>query len=103
MHDTLKNRGRITYDSYSTDQQADIKHQAQQFLAGELDEIADFDSLRKVREYFSQIKGLYRKLKQNIEAVHRQIEADPNHAMASKNPSALDIAKPSHDEEGKGG
>jgi hypothetical protein len=26
---------------------------ASQFLAGEIDEITDFDSLRKVREYFT--------------------------------------------------
>ncbi len=34
--------------------------------------MTDFDSLRKVREYFHQIRGCYRKLKQNIEAVQRQ-------------------------------
>jgi hypothetical protein len=44
---------------------------ASQFLAGEIDEITDFDSLRKVREYFTQIKNTYRKLKQNVEAMQR--------------------------------
>lgn len=63
MHDTLKNRGRITYDSYAPDQQAEIKQMAQAFLQGETDEITDFDSLRKVREYFTQIRVIYRKLK----------------------------------------
>jgi hypothetical protein len=53
MHDTLKNRGRITYDQYTLDQLGDIKQVASQFLAGEVDEISDFDSLRKVREYFA--------------------------------------------------
>ena len=38
---------------------------------GEIDEITDFDSLRKVREYFTQIKNTYRKLKQNVEAMQR--------------------------------
>jgi kinesin family member 6/9 len=63
MHDTLKNRGRITYDQYTPDQLGDIKQVATQFLAGDVDEISDFDSLRKVREYFAQIKNMYRKLK----------------------------------------
>jgi hypothetical protein len=33
-----------------------------------------------VREYFTQIRGMYRKLKQNIEAVQRQIASDPSAA-----------------------
>jgi len=28
-----------------------------------VDEITEFDSLRKVREYFVQIRGMYRRLK----------------------------------------
>lgn len=80
MHDTLQNRGRITYDRYGPEQQAEIKATAQQFLAGDIDEITDFDSLRKVREYFLQIRLTYRKLKQNIEAVQRQLDTDPQAA-----------------------
>jgi kinesin family protein 6/9 len=71
MHDTLKNRGRITYDTYTPDQLGDIKQSVTQFLAGDVDEITDFDSLRKVREYYAQIKNMYRKLKQNVEAMQR--------------------------------
>ena len=81
MHDTLKNRGRVTYDQYGPEQTAEIKNHAQQFLAGEIDEITEFESLRKVREYFTQIRGMYRKLKQNIEAVQRQIASDPSAAQ----------------------
>jgi kinesin family protein 6/9 len=53
MHDTLKNQGRINYDQYPPESLAEIKTQAAAFLAGDVDEIADFDSLRKVREYFA--------------------------------------------------
>jgi kinesin family member 6/9 len=53
MHDTLQNRGRITYDQYAPDQQVEIRQASVAFLAGETDEINDFDSLRKVREYFT--------------------------------------------------
>ena len=89
MHDTLKNRGRITYDQYTLDQLGDIKQVASQFLAGEVDEISDFDSLRKVREYFAQIKNMYRKLKQNVEAMQRQLEQDPHAASKLMSQSAL--------------
>lgn len=89
MHDTLQNRGRITYDLYTSEQLGEIKQLASSFLAGDVDEITDFDSLRKVREYFTQIKNLYRKLKQNVEAMQRQIEADPSAAAKLLNTSAL--------------
>jgi len=62
---------------------------ASQFLAGEIDEITDFDSLRKVREYFTQIKNTDRKLKQNVEAMQRQIESDPHGASKLQSHSAL--------------
>lgn len=84
MHDTLKNRGRITYDHYPPELQADIRTTAAAFLAGEVDELSDFDSLRKVREYFAQIRNLYRRLKQNMEAAQRQIEADPTAAARAQ-------------------
>ena len=35
------------------DQLGDIKQLTNSFLAGDVDEITDFDSLRKVREYFT--------------------------------------------------
>jgi kinesin family protein 6/9 len=110
MHDTLKNRGRITYDHYPSDMQADIKQHAMQFLAGEVDELTDFDSLRKVREYFAQIRNLYRRLKQNIEAVQRQLETDPAAAQKAladaKKPSSTELGasgQPVHEDEHKEG
>lgn len=48
-----------------------------QYLSGQLDDITDIDSLRKVREIFNQIRNQYRKLKQSVEAMNRQIEMDP--------------------------
>ncbi len=99
MHDTLKNRGRITYDQYTPDQLGDIKQLAASFLAGETDEITDFDSLRKVREYFAQIRGIYRKLKQNVEAMQRQLETDPAAAAKLISNSALSQQPPGSDKE----
>lgn len=47
------------------------------FLAGERTDIGEIDSLRKVREVFQCIKLQYRKTQQNIEAIKRQMEANP--------------------------
>jgi len=53
MHDTLANRGRITYTSYSQEEQAQIQKITHEFLEGQRDNIGEIDSLRKVREVFS--------------------------------------------------
>ena len=47
-------------------------------MAGQIEDIPDIDSLRKVREVFNSIRSSYRKLKQNVDAMQRQIESDPN-------------------------
>lgn len=48
------------------------------FLSGEREDIGEIDSLRKVREVFSCIRMQYRKTQQNIEAIKRQVEANPD-------------------------
>ena len=77
MHDTLSNRGRINYAAYNQAQQQEIQELTSAFLAGEKSDIGEIDSLRKVREVFSCIRMQYRKTQQNIEAIKRQIEANP--------------------------
>lgn len=77
MHDTLSNRGRINYATYNQEEQQAIAQITSAFLTGERDDIGEVDSLRKVREVFSQIRGKYRKSQQNIEAIRRQLEANP--------------------------
>ena len=53
MHDTLANRGRITYTGYNQDETAAIQKITTDFLDGARDDIGEIDSLRKVREIFS--------------------------------------------------
>jgi hypothetical protein len=48
-----------------------------EFLSGDREDIGEVDSLRKVREVFSQIRLMYRRNQQNIEAIKRQLEANP--------------------------
>jgi kinesin family protein 6/9 len=60
MHDTLANRGRVNYDSYSNEELMKVKTVTHQFLSGEIDEIPQMDSLRMIREIFCQIKNEYR-------------------------------------------
>ncbi|KAL4442793.1 hypothetical protein ABPG74_010682 [Tetrahymena malaccensis] len=66
MHDTLANRGRITYDQYTPEQQYEQQVIAKKFLDGEIDDI-EFESLRQVKELFFQFRNLYRNLAKDIE------------------------------------
>lgn len=65
MHDTLANRGRINYESYSPEQQYQQQVLAKKFLDGEIEDI-EFESLRQVKELFFQFKNLYRNLAKDI-------------------------------------
>ena len=61
MHDTLANRGRVKYDEYSMEEKGNISQVTMKYLNGEVDDIDNIDSLRMIREIFSQIKTEYRK------------------------------------------
>lgn len=61
MHDTLANRGYITYGQYSQSEQMEINKITHDFLEGERDDIGEIDSLRKVREVMHQIRLMYRR------------------------------------------
>jgi hypothetical protein len=52
MHDTLANRGRITYSDYNQEETVQIQKTTGEFLDGTRDNIGEIDSLRKVREVF---------------------------------------------------
>jgi len=71
MHDTLANRGRVNYDTYSPDEIKKVKTLTQQYLIGEIEEIEQMDSLRMIREIFSQIRVEYRQTSQQIDSIKR--------------------------------
>ena len=77
MHDTLKNRGRINYAAYGPDELDEVRNVAENFLKGERDDIGEINSLKHVREVFSYIKLQYRRTQQNVDAIRRQAEANP--------------------------
>jgi hypothetical protein len=77
MHDTLKNRGRINYAEYSPDELENVKNVTEEFLKGDRDDIGEIDSLKRVREVFGYIRMQYRRTSQNIDAIRRQAEANP--------------------------
>ncbi len=66
MHDTLANRGRISYDGYTPEQQYQQQVLAKKFLNNEIEDI-EFESLRQVKELFFQFKNLYRNAIKDIE------------------------------------
>lgn len=59
MHDTLANRGRITYEAYTAEQQYEQQKLAKDFLEGKIEDI-QIESLRQVRELFVQFRNLYK-------------------------------------------
>ena len=64
MHDTLVGRGKISYESYTPEQQYEQQKLAKEFLDNEIDDI-EIESLRQVKELFFQFKNLYRSLAVN--------------------------------------
>ncbi|EGR33967.1 kinesin family member 9, putative [Ichthyophthirius multifiliis] len=66
MHDTLANRGRITYDQYTPEQQYEQQVLAKKFLDGAIEDI-EFESLRQVKELFFQFRNLYKNLLKDVE------------------------------------
>lgn len=77
MHDTLANRGRVNYDSYSNEEIYKIETLTNQYLEGEIEDIEQIDSLRMIREIFNLIKNKYKNTNQHIESLKRQIEENP--------------------------
>ena len=61
MHDTLVGRGRITYESYTPEQQYQQQKLAQDFLDNKVEDI-EIESIRQVKELFFQFKNIYRSL-----------------------------------------
>lgn len=59
MHDTLANRGRISYEPYTPEQQHKQQLIAQEFLEGKTEDI-QIQSLRQVRELFVQFRNIYK-------------------------------------------
>ena len=77
MHDTLANRGRINYSRYTNEELMQINTLTNQFLGGEIDDIEQIDSLRMIREIFNSIRNEYKRSFQQIEAIKRQMDENP--------------------------
>lgn len=61
IHDTLVGRGKISYESYTPDQQYEQQQIAQDFLDNKIEDI-EIESLRQVKELFFQFKNIYRSM-----------------------------------------
>lgn len=71
MHDTLANRGRVNYDAYTDQEKDNIQQVTKQYLAGEIDDIEQIDSLKMIREVFGSIRQEYKRTFQTIESLKR--------------------------------
>jgi len=68
MHDTLAGRGRVSYESYTPEQQYKQQVIAQEFLSGVQEDI-DIESIRQVKELFIQFRNLYRNVVKDVESL----------------------------------
>lgn len=109
MHDTLANRGRVNYDTYSPEELQKVRTLKDQYLSGEVEEIEQLDSLRMIREVFKMIKTDYSQTQQQIESIKRQMKEDPEklkaiqEAIAKKQEKAKEEAQPDPPADPKGG
>ena len=87
MHGTLRGGKRINYGNYGASESAEIESVASEFLTGERDNIGEIDSLHRVREVFSFIRTQYRQSSQKVDAMRRQIEANPEAFASAKSKS----------------
>ena len=60
MHDTLANRGRINYETYSSSELHAIRTAKDQFLSGEIEDIPNLESVKLIKEVFSMIRVDYK-------------------------------------------
>jgi len=65
MHDTLSNRGRITYEPYTPELQYQQQTLAKKFFDGELEDI-EIESLRQVKELFYQMRNIFRNVSKDL-------------------------------------
>lgn len=99
MHDTLANRGRVMYESYTPEQLYHIQIIAEKFLEGELDDV-DIESLRQAREIFSQIRNIYKKTMNRLGA--DDVKARSRPATQKPGTAKTDNKHPEEKEEGVG-
>lgn len=60
MHDTLANRSRVVYETYTPEQQYQMQLIAEKYLEGGVEEI-DFESLRQIKEILYQMRNIFKK------------------------------------------
>lgn len=96
MHDTLANRGRISYEPYTPEQQYKQQQLAQEYLDGKTDDI-QFDSLRQVRELFVQFRNIYkaatRDIANNNRPAQERREQEKKNEGAEKKSSAVRVGE----------
>ncbi|XP_033101480.1 kinesin-like protein KIF9 [Anneissia japonica] len=88
MHDTLANRGQVTYEPLSDSQQLEIKNQVRRYLEGSLDEI-DVINMRQIHSVFLAFRSLVNQMESEVEGRLRMKytlidKTDPNSIAAAQ-------------------
>lgn len=67
MHDTLANRGAVSYEAFTPEQQTEIKHVVRDYISGDIQSI-DVINLRQINEIFKQFKNYALNLENKIKS-----------------------------------
>ena len=74
MHDTLANKGKVQYDAYTPEQQYAMQKLALNYLEGEVEDVEELNSMRQVKELFTQMRNIFRKLEHESKNIENQAE-----------------------------
>ncbi|CEP03782.1 unnamed protein product (mitochondrion) [Plasmodiophora brassicae] len=86
MHDMIANRGPVSYDEFTPEQQAELRHQVDLYLANEIPRF-DVVNLQQVHELFRQFRIAYNALARGaapVVASTPQASVTPDAAAATK-------------------
>ncbi|XP_071943121.1 kinesin-like protein KIF9 isoform X2 [Antedon mediterranea] len=88
MHDTLANRGQVTYEPLSDSQQHEIQNQVRRYLDGSLEEI-DVINIRQIQSVFGAFKTFVNQMESEVEGRLRVKytlidKTDPNSIAAAQ-------------------
>ena len=63
MHDTLAQKGANSQEVFSAEKQYEIQRAATDFLTGKAEDVEQISSIRQVKEYLTQMRNIFLKLK----------------------------------------
>lgn len=89
MHDTLSNRGPVSYDPYTPEQQYELATAIRKYVRGDIDTL-EVISLQQVHEMFNQFRNIVLRLEEDAKSDRRgsSMGAGPSASLAPESSSS---------------